>query len=646
MFSESKDGVKPMDLKVIWITRELLELYEYITTEELAKRIGVSDSSVRHRMVEVKEGFKKHGIAVESSQRRGIRIEATTAQRDRMYNYIQSMAQSTSESKEYRKKYIFDTLFEYSDNYTIQLFAADLFSSKKIVSRDLREVEEMLSDYHLKLIVKRNSGVMIEGNEFHVRQAMIAYYNSIWWDKVYVEKPETVDARISQRAWSYMKRIYSDVDIIEIQKALLAAEQKLGVVWTDVAFSRLLEYIVVSVRRIRKNWVITELHAEDLLPLKEEYLYAAEELLDKLTGKTCAPQEIQYMAARMYITETIMPYMGRGDEKYKADIKSYLNRVGCVTVGYDIAEDERLVSSICDLLVEVEYRENYNIKSWNDLNREIKETESALYATCLLYIYILARKSGLKFSQDDVARITLLIDNFMKNHQREVVVVTATDEASATYQMQKLHNAFPKFKFTEIVHYRQFDHRLYEGKTIISTVSLPLEEGEYYLISKHVSREDISRLGEIWKGEENVSLTSFQELLQEELIWEINARSKKDAVYQICEFLAQKGYNSEEFEKKILEQEEFIPTSIGNGMAVPHVLDENIGNEFVAVIKLKHRILWGEEDYVNWLFFMAYKPSHIDKAAAFLLDVCAESNIENGNICRYKELGRNNNKST
>lgn len=627
-----------MDLMVIWIERELLDLYEYITTEELAERIGVSDSSVRHRMVEVKEGFKKHGIMVASSQRRGIKIEASTLQRNMMYNYIQAMAYSTSESKEYRKKYIFDTLFEYSDNYTIQLFAADLFVSKKVVSRDLREVKEMLARYHLKLVVKRNSGVMIEGNEFHVRQAMIAYYNSLWWDKVYVEKPKAADARISQRAWSYMIRTYPDVDILVIQEALLLAEDKLEIVWTDVAFSRLLEYIVVSVRRIRKNWVITKLHAEDLLPLKEEYCSAARGLLEELTGKECAAQEIQYMAARMYIAETIVSYMGRKGEKYKPDVTCYLNKVGCVTAGYSISREKWLVNSICALLMEIQYRENYNIAYWNDLNREIKETESALYAACLLYIYILAGKSGLCFSQDDVAKITLLINNYIKNHRKEAVLVTATDEASSTYQLEKLQNAFPKFRFTDIVHYRQFDQKLYQGKLIISTVDLPLEERAYYLITKHVSREDISRLGEIWKEEDNTALKSYRELLKEDLIWEARVKNKKDALHQACGLLYEKGCINEEFEQRLLEREEFMPTSIGNGMAVPHVLDEHVEMEFAAVIKLKHRILWGQDDCVDLLFLMALKPSRMHAAAAFLLDVCTTNNTENGNISRYKEI--------
>ena len=60
-----------MDLMLIRIMKELLELYNYITTEELAERIGISLSSVRHRMGRVKEAFREYGIAIEHVPRKG-----------------------------------------------------------------------------------------------------------------------------------------------------------------------------------------------------------------------------------------------------------------------------------------------------------------------------------------------------------------------------------------------------------------------------------------------------------------------------------------------------------------------------------------------------------------------------------------------
>lgn len=134
-------------------------------------------------MSRVKEAFQENGITIENVPRKGIKLEASVAQRNDMYNHMQELAYSTPETKEYRKEYILKTLFEYSDNYTVQLFAEDLFVSKKIISRDLKEIEEFLLRYNVRLIIRRNSGIMMKGNEFDVRQAMISHYNSLWWYK-------------------------------------------------------------------------------------------------------------------------------------------------------------------------------------------------------------------------------------------------------------------------------------------------------------------------------------------------------------------------------------------------------------------------------------------------------------------------------
>ena len=134
-----------MDLILIQITKELLEVYDSITTKELADRIGISMSSVRHRMSEVKDIFGKYGITVINVPKKGVKIEATSIERENMYNYIQELAYSTPETKEHRKDYILKTLFEYSNNYTVQLFAEDLFVSKKIISEDFKEVKKFLA---------------------------------------------------------------------------------------------------------------------------------------------------------------------------------------------------------------------------------------------------------------------------------------------------------------------------------------------------------------------------------------------------------------------------------------------------------------------------------------------------------------------
>lgn len=610
-----------MDLILIRIVKELLELYDSITPEELAERIGISLSSVRHRMSEVRELFGKYGIAVISVSNKGIKIEASAILRSNMYNFIQGLAYSTPETKEYRKDYILKTLFEYSDNYTAQLFAEDLYVSKKVISSDLKEVKDFLAQYNVDLIIKRNRGVMMEGNEFDVRQAMISHYNSLWWYKKYDEKPLNVDCRLSKRAWTYMKNMYGDLDLLDVQKILLDIEKELGVIWTDVAFSRLLEYVVISKRRIQKNWIIENENSHELLPVDMTYYQAAEKVLNQITAREVSLLEIKYLTARIYVAETVYPRETAISQDYRKSVDLYLEQIGTILNCRDCARDKELVRKICDMLSILRYKENYNIVDWNDSNREVKQNVSDLYAVCLMHMNILQEATHLPFAQDDVAKITMLVKNYMQNHRRKAVLVTATDTATAAYQLGELQKRFPELLFTEQVHYRHFKPELYCDQTIISTVNLKKKGINPYRITKHVNDEDISQLSEWFQLEEETDACEYGWLtpISEELEFEISAKDREDVIRKICELLSEKGVIDEGFEERLLAQEELISTSIGNKMAMPHVFADDLPHEFVSIVKLNHRVLWDKKESVKILIVIAVHKEHVNDALGYLL---------------------------
>lgn len=607
-----------MDLILFQIVKELLELYDSITTEELAERIGISLSSVRHRMNEVRELFGKYGIAVTSISKKGIKIEASTVQRNNMYNFIQGLAYSTSETKEYRKDYILKTLFEYSDNYTLQLFAEELYVSKKVISNDLKEVKSFLAKYNVNLVIKRNSGVRMEGNEFCVRQAMISHYNSLWWYKKYDEKPLNVDCRISRRAWTYMKKMYGDENVLDAQRILLDAERELGVIWTDIAFSRLLEYVVISKRRIQKNWTIENENVHELIQVDAAYYQASEKALNQISVKKASLLEIRYLAARIYVAETICPRKTEGSQDYQKSVKLFLKKIGAAFHDSGLENNTELVREICEMLLVIRYKVNYDIVDWNDSNREVKKDISELYGVCLLYMGVLEGSGRLSFEQDDVARITILIHNYMREHRKEAVFVTAADTAMAVYQLKKLQKCFPQFLFQKAVHYRYFHPEDYRGKIIISTVNLKKMNVKAYHITKHVNEEDIRQLAGSFQNKAEAVRYERLASASKNLFFEFSARNKEDVIKKICAMLREKGAADDEFEKRLLDQEAYISTSIGNKMAIPHVLSNKLEKEFVAIVKLKHQVVWDEKETVGLLAVIAVHENHVKDALDYL----------------------------
>lgn len=596
--------------RVVW---ELLDLYNYISVVELAERCGVSESSLKHQMNEMRAMLEEHGVHLGKVSGKGIRLEISEQQREELRSFLYEISYNTSESVEYRKDYILKTLFEYQINYTIQMFADDLFVSRNQIIQDLDMLDDFLKPYHVRCVRKKNKGIWLEGNEFAIRQAVIVHNNSVWWDGKYIESPEELDARISDRAWTYMKKIYGDVDLLAISEKLKQAEEMIGVTFTDVAFARLVEYIAVSIRRIKIKREITEYHNPNLLPLQTGYINSAKQILRDFTEEELPETEIRYCAARLYVAATIWP--GEGNNFERSKVVHYLRGIERASGESGFSEDSELIKCLMDYIVKVKYKENYGIKDWNDMNREVKKNLSELYAVCLGQIFILENEE-LKFASDDIAMIAMIINNHIEAKKKVAVFVAATDSATAVYQRNKLKKAFPEFHFKKVIHYKEFDYEAFTGDVIVSTVRLP-EAVSYIKITKHVDDRDIREIEQKIDCDTAVSRI-FRKLEHLEVLWDLNAKDKKDVIGKICAYMKELGYVDNEFEGAVLDRERKTPTSIGNGMAVPHVLQTGINRECLLVVKLKNAVLWEAYDLVDMVFLFALKErSDLDIAELF-----------------------------
>ena len=155
------------------IIRALLDIHDYMTTDELAKMINVSNSSINHNMKNVRSELKKLNIELLSVPGKGLCLDVDNNQRVLTLQKIDDT--DSPDSFSFRKNYILDTLFQYNSTYTMQLFADELYVSRSIIQKDLQYVANILERHNLKLIKRRNFGIVIEGNEFHIRQAIIEH---------------------------------------------------------------------------------------------------------------------------------------------------------------------------------------------------------------------------------------------------------------------------------------------------------------------------------------------------------------------------------------------------------------------------------------------------------------------------------------
>ena len=233
------------------IIRTLLDVHDYMTADELARIVNVSVSSIKHNIKDVREELKKYDIELLSIPRKGFCLDIDNSQRALTLQEIDNA--NSPDSFSFRKNYILDTLFQYNSVYTIQLFADELYVSRSIIRKDLQYITNILERHDLTLMKKRNYGIVIEGNEFNIRQAMIEHNIKKYSVSDSFELPEDLDRRFDSKKYSYFRNTYENIDMSKILTAVQKLEEELDITFSDDSFYQLLEYIIVSLIRMKNE---------------------------------------------------------------------------------------------------------------------------------------------------------------------------------------------------------------------------------------------------------------------------------------------------------------------------------------------------------------------------------------------------------
>lgn len=603
-----------------------------MSTQELAERLSVSGSSIKHSMGDVREFLNEQGVSLVNIPQKGMRIEATEAQLKDLENLLEWQMNRDEASDGYRRDYIFETLFRYRKTYTLQLFAEELYVSRNVITKDLKEINEFLIPFHVTVEVKKNRGIIVNGHEFEIRQALIVYNNQKWWNGEYLETPERLDVRISRKAWTFFSNFYlkEEAEIWEIQEALLDIEQKVEAEFTDIALGRLMEYLLITRERLRINKKIDGYYREDMPGVPEKYLEAAEVSLKLYLKRddACWEFEKTYLAARLYVANTIETRNRMCG--YHKDIARYLEEVQTTIGRYYEPMGTELIDDIEDLIVSMQYSVAYRIHDWTDARKDVKERMAELYAICLFHIVILESATGLAFQEDDLARIVLLIYNYMKKKRKEAVFVTASSEEASHYNLRKLKGEFPYIYFKKIVKYNEFSIEDYSDVLVVSTVALKEKASNILCITKHVSDRDIQTIKEYLEVRADKKNEALHRVFREELIYDMVAKNKKDALEKAVAKIQQQGLVGGSFYDEVIKREEILATSIGSGVAIPHVYEKSVVESCVTVIRLKNSVKWSEDERVDLIFLFALtdeKVEDITKIFAHMYHVLKEDDL-------------------
>ncbi|MDD3185198.1 MAG: PTS sugar transporter subunit IIA [Anaerostipes sp.] len=597
------------------VIRRIVDAYDFITTDELSEMTGFSVSSIKHSLNNIREEIELNGAKLLTVPRKGLSLVATDEQRENLVIKMDEYAHKSPESFFYRRNYILDTLFYYPSNYTIQLFADELCVSRKIVQKDLDNIEEELKRFDIELIKVRNQGVQLKGEEFDLRQAIVSVENQKYWKHDYIDKlPEELDYRISKRAFTFFMNRYSEAHILLVQNSLQKAEEYLGIHFVDISFCRLTEYLLIALQRIQTKNIIKDSNGRKLDLIKPEYVEAAKIAFDNSTeSASYMKYEYEFFAAKLMVAKSCERVEPFNSEQYEDIVSEYLEIVTTVIQKKQPLENQELIDKVCSFIERIVIRQELKIKEWDDLHIDVQEQLKNIYSVCMGYIFYIENYLGFVLTQDEIAWIALLINNQILDFDRKVtaVLVHATDEFSARYQEVKIEKEVCGLDIKRTIHIKDYHYEDVEEEVLISTVPLKRTCKKAIEVTKHISQNDINLISSFIDRYEKSAklqeaLRTTREAFSQTLIQtDITIQSEKEAIDYIVNLLYDAGYVEKNLSEELYRREQERPTTIGSGIAILHTYKEYVKESGVGMLRLKYPVNWNNGEKVKLLFLIA-----------------------------------------
>lgn len=582
-----------------------------ITSHEISHQIGYSMSSVKRNMPIVREIAKTVDVSLESMSGKGFWLDGSNEAIDDLRKLIVKKKDKTS-SFSYRRSLILKELSRINAHVTIQTLSENIFVSRRIITEDLVEIQKWLSVYNVELLIRPNIGVTLEGNEFDIRQAILSSNASCLKlvDRVY-KLPKDLDRRITKTFYNFFIQNFDGLDILDFIDQLRTAEEKMNHRFSDFSFTQLIEYLAVAFERISEghiideSWLLRNYHIDE-----NEFEAARELLLVYFDDCHISSGEIKSLASQFILYGTYENARLKDTKDFVSVASLFVSNLSKSMLNREISIGTKLIKDISLVFQKKSIQPTYTYINSNSLILDIKDNLSSLYAIILTNIDPVEKKLMIKLNENDIAYITLLISNSMRKTPMKVDVIFATtlDSQISKYMKNKILDEFTEINIIRVVHSDNLREVDYNDCDMLINTAIS-QDRRSIKVSKHINKEDFEIIKEqlerqmIYKKQ---IITRDLELFKENLIFiNVRARNVEEVLELAATSLLNHNYVRRGFYSELIKRENTVPTSLGNGVAIPHVYFDQVNTNSIVLIKLDKSIEWTEDEMVDLVFVLA-----------------------------------------
>ncbi|QIK69274.1 PTS transporter subunit EIIA [Erysipelothrix sp. HDW6C] len=601
-----------------------------VTVNELSECVGLSDKTIRNRLNALSVILDENEMGqIVKKPRVGIWLDSTDIQKQKIMAMISDngLVSISDTEVDITKEIKTELLKTFKKDYlgvTATALSQKYFISQTSVSRNIKRLYESFTHRNITIVTSQKNGMYLDGCENDFRLVL----------------KEHICTRENNQIEEGILDFFGTVDIAMIKEIIVRTENEWGIDVDEISFNEILVSICIAISRVKYSDSLK--FSQDETDVLEQYVQFqfTKSICTKiekymhiaLSEKDLWHLSIQILCARFIESNvsdndpyTVLAY----DNKLKKFVAEMIEVVSEI-LEFDLTKDRVLYNGLIQHLRPLFFRVRYGVNQSNEMIEYIKNEYKHVFRATWALTGFFQEHYNIDITENELGYIAIYFEAALHRRQPDLKVVLVTKRNMSYTQLmsEKISRSMNFEKRIEIINYHDFNIDNLDDVDVIlttdelDTISSRIIEMNNIFVDEGL-REINTKIAEIKKMKMNRKTrfdTICHQLFTPELIfYDVEAKEKNEVIKMMADAMVAKGYVTENYYQTVVNHERFTSTDIGNGVAIPHGLQDEINEAKVAIAFLNKPIEWAAEK-VDVVFLLAVKMdtnNEITKTKAF-----------------------------
>lgn len=604
---EDREGKKYRMLKLLSNTKSALP------GNYLANMTGTSRRTIQNYVKELNQVLKKINVEIDGQPGKGYLLKI--GNRELFAKYLAEDAKEPA-SQSFKENVV---PTEYYDriNFLISRILLHALNSKREPIREvdladelfvsvsslkiyLKDIQNRLNVYHLKIRFSRQLGIHVVGDEAQIRYCISEYI---------FNREKLLDIEHSRIFLEH----FPQAEIPVVKNVLMKTIVKHDIHLTDEAFRNLMIHIIIMIQRSfsEKNVhydLVTKEKLED-----SPHFVIADEIIQSLFDQL----GIDIKGEALYLTQHLMASQKFLRVPDEADAESRLVYKIILVINQktsiDLSNDSELIMGLTIHLIAALKRAEFEMNIRNSSLEAIKKDYPLAFEMAIIASEVIECETDIQPNENEIGFLAIHFGGSIErkklsfNKKNRVIVVCGSSRSTALLVKAKLERRFgplltivgikPRYELTK----EMIDSVEYVFTTVlienIQSPKIILVDLAVLNTSMDYVEREITNL-----KIKNFDLECF--FKRELFISNLDAKSSEEAMEALTNLMIGQGYIDEEIKTQVFEREKMASTELSKLIAIPHAIEPGNSEPAIAVGLLEKPIVWKEE-YVQIIFLLS-----------------------------------------